>query len=164
MQSLSWEKQFSFTCNAGIGSFPGDGRRLSGLARLFSTDEHVLGTPSSWQLARTVTRRPEHKRMSEALLAQVVCTSSEPKLSLLPAVQAQRQVYLTRGVVARFGPTAGCKACAGRGGSHSHECRARVEECLTRETQARARTEAQAPEVALQPDADILEESWHGGS
>ena len=39
--------------------------------------------------------RPEHKRWSEALFAQVVCTPSEPKLSMLPAVQAQRKVYLT---------------------------------------------------------------------
>ena len=52
----------------------------------------------------------------------------------------------------RFGPLAGCKACAGRGGSHTHECRARLEEC------ARARAEAQAPEVASQPDADVPEE------
>ena len=85
-------------------------------------------------------------------------TSSEPKLSLPPAVQAQRQVYLTRGVVERFGPTTRCKACAGRGGSHAHECRARIEECLAREAQARARTGAQATEVELLSDADVPEE------
>ena len=77
---------------------------------------------------------------------------------LLPAVRAQRPVYLTRGVVGRLGPTAGCRACVGRGGSHSHECRARLGECLTREAQTHARAEAQAPEEALQPDADVLEE------
>ena len=40
--------------------------------------------------------------------------------------------------------------------AHSHECRARLEECLTRKHKARA--EAEAAEVALQLDADIPEE------
>ena len=55
----------------------------------------------------------------------------------------------------RFGSTA---ACAGRGGSHTHEWRTRLEECLTMERQARARADAQAPEEVLPPDADVLEE------
>ena len=55
VRSLKWEKQFCFTCKACTRSFPGDGRTLSGWA------------------ARTVTRRPEHRRWSKALLAQVVC-------------------------------------------------------------------------------------------
>ena len=92
-----------------------------------------LGNAVRKALARTVTRRPEHKRWSKAFFARVVCTPLEPKLSLLPAVQAQRQVYLTRGIVDRFRPTAGCKACAGRGGAHTHECRTRLKKCLTRE-------------------------------
>ena len=105
-----------------------------------------------------MTRRPEHKGWSKALFAKVVCTSSERKLGLLPAVQAQRQVYLTRGVVERFGPTAGCEECARKGGSHTHDFRTRLEECSTREGQARARADTQALEEALLSDADVLEE------
>ena len=118
-----------------------------------------MGTPAGRQLARTATRRPENKIWSKALFAQVVCTPSEPKLSLLPAVLAQRKVYLTRRVVARLGPTAGRKVCVSKGGSRTHECRTRLEECLTREGQARARANAQAPGEALVPDTDVLEES-----
>ena len=67
-------------------------------------------------------------------LPEVACTPSEPKLSLAPALQAQRQVYLTRGVVE-----------------------------TTREAKARARAEPQVLEVALQPDADVLGElTGHG--
>ena len=58
-----------------------------------STDEHIVGTTAGRQQACTLTRRRE----SEALIAQVVCTPLESKLSLLPAVQAQRQFCLTRG-------------------------------------------------------------------
>ena len=68
-------------------------------------------------------------------------------------VQVQRQVYLTRGVVERFGPAAGCKACAGRGGSLTHECRARLEECFN----VRERTRKPL-RMALLPDSDVLEE------
>ena len=133
------------------------------MGKMSSTDDHILGTPSGRQLARTVKRRPEHERWCQALFAQNVFTPLEPKLSLVPAEQAQRQVYLTRGVVERFGSTA---ACAGRGGSHTHECRTRLEECLTRERQARARADAQAPEEVLPPDPDVPEEfgrSKNGG-
>ena len=46
-------------------------------------------------LSQTVTRGPEGKRWSKALLSQVVCVPTEPKLSLVPPVPAQRQVYPT---------------------------------------------------------------------
>ena len=36
--------------------------------------------------------------------------------------------------------------------------RSRLEECFTKEAQTRARAEAQAPEEAMQPDADVPEE------
>ena len=81
------------------------------MGKMLSTDEHIEGTRAGRHLARMVTRRPDEKRWSKALFAQVVCTPSEPTLSLLPAAQAQRQVYLTRGVVERFG----------LGGSHALE-------------------------------------------
>ena len=58
-----------------------------------------------------------------------------------------------------MGPTAGRKACVSKGGSRTHEGRTRLEECLTREGQARARANAQAPDEALVPDTDVLEES-----
>ena len=103
------------------------------MGKMLSTDEHIVETPAGRQLAPTVTRRSENKRWSKAPFAKEVCTPSEPKISLQPALQAQRQVYLTRRVVERFGPTAGCKVCAGRGGSHTHACRSRLEQCSTRE-------------------------------
>ena len=78
------------------------------MGKMSSTDDHIVGTPSGRQLARTVKRRPEHERWCQALFAQNVFTPLEPKLSLLPAEQAQRQVHLTRGVVERFGSTAAC--------------------------------------------------------
>ena len=84
--------------------FPGRWEKAIWMGKMSLTHEHILGTPSGRQLARTVTQRLEHKIWSEVLFAQVVCTKAEPKLSVLPAVQAQRQVYLTRGIVERCGP------------------------------------------------------------
>ena len=82
------------------------------MRKMSSADEHIVETSTGRQLARTAARRPEI--VHGFVLAQVVCSPPEPKLSLLPAVQAQLQVYLTRRVMEMFGPTAGCKACAGR--------------------------------------------------
>ena len=74
-----------------------------------STDENILGTQPGRQLAHNDTQARTQEMAQGFACAS---TLSEPKLSLPLAVQAQRQVYLTRGVVERFGPTAGCKACA----------------------------------------------------
>ena len=64
-------------------------------------------------------------------------------------MQAKRQVKLhTRS----RGPTAGFRACAGRGGLHGHERRTKLGECLTRERQARARADAEGPDEAM-PDS-----------
>ena len=104
----------------------------------------MFGTLAGRQLARTVTRRPEHKRWSKALFAQVVCSPKEPKVATLPAVQAQRRVQDMR-----------WKAWV----KNTHECRTRLEECVTREGQVRARANAQAPKEALVPGSDVLEGS-----
>ena len=63
------------------------------------------------------------------------------------------------GSCGKVGPTAGCKECAGRGGSHTHECRTSLAECLTRRGQARARANAEVLEEALLPDSNVLVES-----
>ena len=47
-----------------------------------STDEHIVGTPAGRQLARAATRRPGN--MVEGFVCRVVCTPSEPRLSVLP--------------------------------------------------------------------------------
>ena len=59
----------------------------------------------------------------------------------------------------RCGHTAGCEACARRGGSHTHACGIRLEECLIRQGQTCARADAQALGEALLPDSDVLEET-----
>ena len=72
--------------------FPRRWEKAVWMGKMSSTDDHILGTPSGRQLARTVKRRPEHERWCQALFALNVFTSLEPKLSLLPAEQAPRQV------------------------------------------------------------------------
>ena len=146
------ERHSSVPCKARTRSFPRDGRKDSGWARCCPQTSTSWETPAGRQLAQNDSR-PENKKWSKAWFAQVVCTPSEPKLSLLC------HVYLARGVLERFGPTVGWKACAGRGGLHTHECSTRLEECLTREGRARARANAQAQDEALVPDSDSLEES-----
>ncbi len=88
---------------------------------------------------------------------------SEPKASLEPAAAAERSTYLTRAITDRFGATQGCKACAGKGGHQTPECRDRLgkllkEERLAQEAVAAAATAAAAgaggPQAAVQtPEA-----------
>ena len=100
-----------------------------------------------------MTRRPEGKRWSKPLLSQVVCTPTEPKLSLVPNMPAQRQVYLSGNFVDRFGPTALCKKCLGKGGNYLLQCRERLERCVNEE-----RTASVVVEIP-QPSEDPTEHS-----
>ena len=61
------------------------------MGKAASTDEHLLGTAAGRETARTVTRRPEGKRWSKHLFAQVICTPWEPKASLSPQPQQPRR-------------------------------------------------------------------------
>ena len=64
------------------------------LGKVSSTDERIVGTAGGRVLSCSVARRPEEKRWSTALLAQVVCTPMDPRASLEPAAQAERSMYL----------------------------------------------------------------------
>ena len=66
------------------------------LGKLHSSDEHMLGLPSGRETARSVTRRPDGKRWSKTLFAQIVCTPWNAKASLNPPEPEQRQKYITR--------------------------------------------------------------------
>ena len=118
------------------------------MGKAASTDEHLLGTAAGRETARTVTRRPEGKRWSQHLFAQVVCTPWEPKASLSPQPQLPRQRYITKAIVERLGATPGCAACAGLGGPHTHNCRARLEKILAEEDERATRATLAAPPPA----------------
>ena len=72
----------------------------------------------------------------------------ELERSLVPQLPQQRSTYLTRAVVERHGPTAGCPACMGQGGRHTSACRARLEEALEEERKRAAVEEPRGPEAA----------------
>ena len=100
---------------------------------------------------RTETRRPEHGRWSKVFLAQVVLYTIRVEAQL-----ATRSAGPAAGAL----DTRSCGEVWAFGWRQSlrgkrRECRATLEECLTREALVRA--EAQAPEVASQPDADVPE-------
>ena len=58
----------------------------------------------------------------------------------------------------RFGPTAGCKACEGRGGARPHDCHARG---VLDNRSASEGASTSSPMRALQPDADSLAVTSH---
>ena len=107
------------------------------LGKLHSIDEHMLGLPSGRETARSVTGRPDSKRWSKTLFARIVCTPWTPKASLDAPEPEQRQTYLTKALLDKYGRTPGCAVCQGQTyGMHSAACRARLEARLAEDALA----------------------------
>ena len=66
----------------------------------------------------------------------------------------QRNAYITKSLINKYGPTPGCGRCAGKTGAHSDECRQRIERLTLREAEraeaaARSGASDRTPEGAV---------------
>jgi hypothetical protein len=95
------------------------------------SDEHIVVDKDGWRTCRTVARRPEDKRWNKKFFATVNVRSYEAArvATLKDAADdaGSRRRYLTRIIVGDYGASQHCKACADGVGTHTAECRARLE-------------------------------------
>jgi len=95
------------------------------------SDEHIVVDKDGWRTCRTVARRPEDKRWNKKFFATVNVRSYEAArvATLKDAADeaGSRRRYLTRTIVGEYGASQHCKACADGVGTHTAECRARLE-------------------------------------
>ena len=102
------------------------------------TDEQIILTESGVQKARSLHRVPPEERFVISELKKVRRLPWNGNSETVKATQqdqdpgGHRRVYLTTKVVAKFGATLGCSGCVGLG-SHTEECRVRLEEALADE-------------------------------
>ncbi len=77
------------------------------LGKLSSSNEHLIGTPEAWALARSgsVVLRTDGKRWSNRFFAQVMCTPWATKSGADDLSDQPRQRYLTKAALDKHGRT-----------------------------------------------------------
>ena len=82
------------------------------LGKVETSDEHILGRGSNVTKVRVVRRRPEEERWNRALFDACVTTPWSETEQVVDQAISTRTKYITRGEVAKHGPTDGCRGCS----------------------------------------------------
>lgn len=101
------------------------------LGKDLETDKHILAFGDNVYRSRTIRRLAEEERWDYTIFREMTALPWGSAGQPLEDAGAIKQRYITKAMVAKFGATEGCPACAGKKQmQHSSRCRKRFDKIL----------------------------------